>query len=234
MATSGTYVFNLEIAEAIEEAIENCQLDPDTFSVDNYESIRRSLNLLFLDWANYTIHLWKVGPVETVTTTQGLNTFTLGVGTVDLIDAYVTVPAGATGTAANDIMMEAIGRVEYAMIPNKNIQTRPNQYWIEKLTSGFIVHLYPTPDASYTLSYYRLLQLQDVSTFAENPDLPQIWLAALTTGLAAKLAIKFVKDPQLRSELRQEAQAALQRAMLENRERVPLILQPDMGYLSIP
>ena len=50
MATSGTTTFNLEFDELIEEAYERCGLE--SRSGYDMRTARRSLNLLFLEWAN--------------------------------------------------------------------------------------------------------------------------------------------------------------------------------------
>jgi hypothetical protein len=58
MATSGTTSFNLTIDDVIEESYERCGIR--TNSGKDLKSARRSLNLLFSDWGNRGVHLWKV------------------------------------------------------------------------------------------------------------------------------------------------------------------------------
>ena len=58
MATSGTTAFDLNIDDIIEEAYERCGMR--TNSGNDLRSARRSLNLLFSEWGNRGIHLWKV------------------------------------------------------------------------------------------------------------------------------------------------------------------------------
>jgi hypothetical protein len=58
MATSGTTAFDLQIDDIIEEAYERCGMR--TNSGNDIRSARRSLNLLFAEWGNRGIHLWKV------------------------------------------------------------------------------------------------------------------------------------------------------------------------------
>jgi hypothetical protein len=57
MATSGTTTFNLDIDDVIEEAYERCGIR-NTKGYD-LKSSRRSLNLLFSEWGNRGVHLWK-------------------------------------------------------------------------------------------------------------------------------------------------------------------------------
>ena len=58
MATSNTTTFNLEIDEIIEDAYERCGVE--SRSGYDLKSARRSLNILFSEWGNRGIHLWKV------------------------------------------------------------------------------------------------------------------------------------------------------------------------------
>ena len=58
MATSNSRDFDLDVAELIEEAYERCGLELRT----GYDArtARRSLNLMFADWANRGLNLWTV------------------------------------------------------------------------------------------------------------------------------------------------------------------------------
>ena len=58
MATSNTTTFDLTIDDIIEEAYERCGIR--TNSGYDIKSARRSLNLLFSEWGNRGIHLWKI------------------------------------------------------------------------------------------------------------------------------------------------------------------------------
>jgi hypothetical protein len=58
MATSGTTAFNLNIDDIIQEGYQRCGLR--TNSGYDLRSARTSLNLLFAEWGNRGIHLWKV------------------------------------------------------------------------------------------------------------------------------------------------------------------------------
>ena len=56
MATSGTVAFRPNIEEIITESFERCGLDIQTRTGDQAISARRSLNLLFSEWANRGIN----------------------------------------------------------------------------------------------------------------------------------------------------------------------------------
>ena len=83
MTTSGTRTFNLDVAEVIEEAYERCGLEVRTGY--DAKTARRSLNLMFADWANRGLNLWTVGQ-GTTNLVQGTSTYTLGADVVDILE----------------------------------------------------------------------------------------------------------------------------------------------------
>ena len=122
MATSGSRDFNLDVGEVIEEAYERCGLEVRT----GYDArtARRSLNLMFAEWANRGLNLWTVKQ-GTITLTQGQAQETLLDDVVDLLDVVVR----RDGT---DFEVERISRGEYATLPNKTTQGRTSQYWLNR------------------------------------------------------------------------------------------------------
>ena len=75
MALSGSKNFEPDVAEYIEEAFERCGIELRT----GYDArtARRSLNLLFADWANRGLNLWTVAEV-TQTVASGVTEYPLG------------------------------------------------------------------------------------------------------------------------------------------------------------
>ena len=61
MAVSGSTDFELDVAEYVEEAFERCGLEVRTGW--DLTSARRSLNLLFADWANRGLNRWTIQQV---------------------------------------------------------------------------------------------------------------------------------------------------------------------------
>ena len=74
MTTSGTSSFNLDLSEIIEEAFERCGSELRTGY--DHRTARRSLNLLFADWANRGINMWTIEQ-GTINFVQGQNTYDL-------------------------------------------------------------------------------------------------------------------------------------------------------------
>ena len=58
MATSGTYTFNLDTGEIIQEAYERCGVE--TKSGYDLKTARRSLNLLLTKWVNDGVNLFTL------------------------------------------------------------------------------------------------------------------------------------------------------------------------------
>jgi len=58
MASSGTTTFDLNVDEIIDEAYERCGVS--TESGYDLKRARRNLNILFSEWGNRGLHLWKI------------------------------------------------------------------------------------------------------------------------------------------------------------------------------
>ena len=86
MATSGTYNFNLDLGDAIEEAFERAGLE--LRSGYDYRTARRSINLLMLEWQNRGLNLWTVREgTQALTASDG--SYTLDGQVFDIIEAFV-------------------------------------------------------------------------------------------------------------------------------------------------
>ena len=99
MATSGTTNFNLNIDDIIQEAYERC--GARTNSGNDLKSARRSLNILFSEWGNRGVHLWKVALQEQLLT-AGTQTNTAPTDANDILEAYVSTTTG-TNSTTNDV-----------------------------------------------------------------------------------------------------------------------------------
>ena len=91
---------------------------------------RRSLNIMFADWANRGINLWTIEP-GTIDFVQGQNTYPLPNDTIDLLEHVIRTGANNVATQA-DLTITRISVSTYATIPNKIQQARPIQIWIQR------------------------------------------------------------------------------------------------------
>ena len=129
--TSGTSGFNLDLSEIVEEAFERAGSEMRTGY--DLRTARRSLNLLFADWANRGINMWTFEQ-KAITLVQGQPTYALPDDTVDLLDHVIRTQANG-GPNQADLTITRISVSTYATIPNKLAQARPIQVWIQRLTA---------------------------------------------------------------------------------------------------
>ena len=129
MTTSGVAAFNLDLTEIVEEAFERAGSEMRTGY--DLRTARRSLNLLFADWANRGINMWTFEQ-GTLTFTQGLATYALPDDTVDLLEHVIRTGGGNVATQS-DLTITRISVSTYATIPNKLQQARPIQVWFQRL-----------------------------------------------------------------------------------------------------
>jgi hypothetical protein len=127
--TSGSAGFNLDLTELVEEAFERAGSELRTGY--DLKTARRSLNLLFADWANRGINMWTFEQ-GTIILEQGLNTYAVPTDTVDLLDHVIRTDANVFSTQS-DLTITRISVSTYATIPNKITQARPIQVWYQRL-----------------------------------------------------------------------------------------------------
>lgn len=127
--TSGSTSFNLDLSELVEEAFERAGSELRTGY--DLRTARRSLNLMFAEWANRGVNMWTFEQ-GTITLTQGLPTYALPLDTVDLLDHVIRTQANVTATQA-DLTITRISVSTYATLPNKLQQARPIQVWVQRL-----------------------------------------------------------------------------------------------------
>ena len=127
--TSGAASYNLDLTELVEEAFERAGSELRTGY--DLKTARRSLNLLFADWANRGINMWTFEQ-GTITLTQGLNTYPIPTDTVDLLDHVIRTQANVAATQS-DLTITRVSVSTYATLPNKLTQARPIQVWYQRL-----------------------------------------------------------------------------------------------------
>ena len=126
--TSGSSAFNLDLTELVEEAFERA--GGELRSGYDLRTARRSLNIMFADWANRGINMWTI-ETGTITLAQGQNTYALPTDTIDLLEHVIRTGGNAAATQA-DLSITRISVSTYATIPNKIQQARPIQIWIQR------------------------------------------------------------------------------------------------------
>ena len=191
MALSGTVAFKPDVEEIIAEAFERCGIDPQTQTGDRAVSARRSLNLLFSEWANRGINYWTLEQ-KTLTLVKGQTTpYTLDLGTIDILDAVVR---DSSGTDTSDQIINRVSISDYNQLPNKTSSGKPSQYMLDKQITP-ILYIWQIPDrTTYSLVYWAITQLQDITASDQNADIPYRWNECICAGLASKLSLKYATD----------------------------------------
>jgi hypothetical protein len=193
MSSSGTYNFDLDLADVIEEAFELCGLEARNGY--DFRTARRSMDLMLLEWQNKGLNLWTVKD-DTQALTAGTLSYPLSAEKLDVIEASVRTNDGSS-TSQTDIYMTPISISNYARQTNKLTQGRPIQYWIEKAPTGITLNVWPVPDAteSYVIHYYYLNRVQDTGKPGSNTAaIPPRFLPVLTAGLAYYISMKKAID----------------------------------------
>jgi hypothetical protein len=132
MSTSGNASFNIDLSEIVEEAFERAGSELRTGY--DLRTAKRSLNLLFADWANRGVNMWTFEQ-NVITLVQGQPTYALPDDTVDLLDHVIRTNANVASNQA-DLTITRISVSTYATLPNKLTQGRPIQVWVQRLTGG--------------------------------------------------------------------------------------------------
>ena len=229
MATSGTTSFNLSIDEIVEEAYERIGIRIN--SGHDIKTARRSLNILFSEWGNRGVHLWKV-ELDQVALVQGQANYTVNTDVSDVLEAYISSTSGTPGTTTSDLSLSKIDRSTYAALPNKGTQGQPSQYYVDRQTTP-VIYLYQTPDLStYTyLKYYVIKRIEDSGAYTNTADVAYRFIPCMCAGLAYYLAIK--RSPQRAELLKLAYEDEMKRALDEDGSRTSLYISPQSYFPNV-
>jgi len=221
MTVSGSTNFELDVSDYIEEAFERCGLEVRTGY--DLKTAKRSLNLLFADWANRGLNQWTITQ-RTQTVTQGDADITLGADVIDVLSMVVR-------RDSTDISMERVSRDEYLSIPNKSTQARPTQFFIDRQITP-VLKIWPAPENNTDILVYdALTRIDDADTFTNTVEVPFRFYPCLAAGLAYYLAIK--KSPDRIQLLKAIYDEEFERAMTEDRDRASFNVSPNLRYYKV-
>jgi hypothetical protein len=230
MTISGTTAFNLDLVELVEEAFERCGGELRTGY--DLKTARRSLNLMFADWANRGLNMWTFEQ-GSIALTPGTGTYDLPADTVDLLEHVIRTGAGSASTQA-DLTITRISVSTYATIPNKLQQARPIQIYIDRRQEIPQVTVWPIPDnvQTYTLVYWRLKRIDDAGTGVNTMDVPFRFIPAMVAGLAYYLAMKVPTGAERLPVLKAQYDEAWQLASEEDREKAAVRFVPRQQFIG--
>ena len=226
MATSGTTAFNLSIDEIVEEAFNRNGIRPN--SGNDMRRARRNLNILFSEWSNRGIHLWKV-ELNEIAMVSGQAAYAVPSNVSDVLEAYISSSSGTPGTTTNDLTLNKIDRSAYAALPNKGTTGQPSQYYVDRQVTPEI-YLYQTPDLStYTyLKYYSINRIEDAGAYTNNADVVYRFIPGMCAGLAYYLSQK--RSPERVDMLKMAYEDEMKRALDEDGSRTSLYIAPQSYF----
>ena len=200
--TSGTATFEkgFSISDIVEESYERLGIQ----GVSGYQlkSARRSLNILFQEWANRGLHYWEVANNNITlvadqaeytmfrSTSDGTSSTTAVYGVDDVLEASYR-------NSNVDTPLTKINRSQYQALSNKTSTGTPSQYFVQRFIDKITITLYLTPGSSEAgkfLNYYYVKRIQDAGDYTNDADVPYRFVPCMVAGLAYYLAIKYAPD----------------------------------------
>lgn len=205
-----------DIPDLFEEAYERAGLVLRTGN--DLRNIRRSFNLLTMEWQNRGLNLWTI-QAGTQALTSGTATYTMPADTVDLIEHQIRT---GTGTNQVDTNLTRMSVSTYSQQSSKNSIGKPTQIFIQRLSASTTVTLWPVPDNNtYTLSYYRIAGIDGISEGIDGTTtsfVPPRFVPCLVSGLAYYIAMKRPEVANRVAPLKQEYEYQFELAASEDTE----------------
>ena len=220
MTTSGSTDFELNVADYVEEAFERCGLEVRTGY--DLQTTRRSLNILFADWANRGLNQ---GTIEqrTPALTAADGEYSIGTDVIDILSAVVR-------RSNTDFALERLSRSQFLNIPTKTTQGRPNQFFLDRQITPNL-KIWPVPENSTdTVVYDALTRIQDADTPTNTVEVPFRFYPCLAAGLAYYLSMK--RAPDRVQLLKAVYEEEFERAATEDRDRASYNVVPQYQYFK--
>ena len=237
--TSETTEFNPQIDEIIEEAYERTGIR-GTRTGYQLRSARRSLNILFQEWENRGVHLWKV-KLAKVPLVLGQAEYNYASDPVNfpndlsqVLEAYYR--NNSTTTTPQDVALTSRSRSQYNAVPNKLVQGTPSQFYTERKINPSIF-LYATPSSSvsstttpssFQFCFYYVARIQDVGSYNYTSDVVNRFYPCMMSGLAYYLSQKF--SPEMSGELERRYESEMLRALDADNQGTSSFISPQTFY----
>ena len=220
MTTSGSTDFELNVADYVEEAFERCGLEVRTGY--DLQTTRRSLNILFADWANRGLNQWTIEQ-RTQALTAADGEYSIGTDVIDILSAVVR-------RSNTDFALERLSRSQFLNIPTKTTQGRTNQFFLDRQITPNL-KIWPVPENSTdTVVYDALTRIQDADTPTNTVEVPFRFYPCLAAGLAYYLSMK--RAPDRVQLLKAVYEEEFERAATEDRDRASYNVVPQYQYFK--
>ena len=237
--TSETTEFNPQIDDVIEEAFERTGVR-GTRTGYQLRSARRSLNIMFQEWGNRGVHLWKV-KLAKVPLVEGQAEYNFAADSVNFPQDISTVLEAyyrnnSTTTDPQDVAITQISRSAYSQTPNKLTKGTPSQYYVARRLNPSIF-LYATPSSSvsstttptnFQLCFYYLAKIQDAGSYNFTSDVINRFYPCMMSGLAYYLSQKV--SPDRSGELERRYESEMLRALDADNQGTSSFISPQTFY----
>lgn len=221
---SNTTDFNLSVDEILEEAFDT--LKGEYTNGYDMRSARRSLNLLLIDLINreYPLaHLEK----NSINLVQDQAEYTLDSDIIGVLDVNFKSSDGVESQLYPESLFD------YFNIPDKTTDGQPSSYTYDRTVSPSKLIIWPVPSmlsSAGTLEYWGMRRPKDITKSYQLIDMNYRYLPALAMGLAFFMAFKKEGiSPEYIDYLKMEYETRLERAFLEDRERVDFWVYPSLS-----
>ena len=188
MSTTGTYGFDPELAECIDEAFERCGFSVEAIERKHVQSALRSIKFMLNgEWVTLGVRQWMIQQL-TVDLVPGQQTFTLPAGGIDIFD--MTFKRAGVETEVNPVARDV-----YFTKHKKDLAGRVIEYMLDKGASTKTCYIWPCGERigdQLLLNYMR--EMQDAGTLTNTLQLPALAREAFVSGLAMHLSLKFKAD----------------------------------------
>ncbi len=237
--TSETTEYNPQIDDIIEEAFERTGV-MGTRTGYQLRSARRSLNIMFQEWGNRGVHLWKV-KLAKIPLVEGQAEYNFAADSTNfpqdidsVLEAYYR--NNSTPTAPVDVALTKIDRSTYSQTPNKLAKGTPSQYYVERKINPSIF-LYTTPSSSvsstttpsnFQFCFYYLAKIQDAGSYNFTSDVVNRFYPCMMSGLAYYLSQKY--SPDRSQELERRYESELLRALDADNQGTSTFISPQTFY----
>lgn len=223
MASTGTFLFDPNLATHADEASERAGLNLQDITGQHIISIRRSAGFMLSSWSNRGHRQWTF---EQVTHTVAIDevSFDLPVGTIEVQSAVVR----RNGV---DTEIYPISREDYLILHDKALIGRPDRYFVDRRVDAagvFQVQVFFWLAGENTtdiiiMNVYK--QIQDVGNAQNTLNIPFRFQEAFVSDLAARVALKYNKEDYDRLKGLADTEWTL--AHDEDRDTAPLVISAN-------
>lgn len=228
MATSGSVDFGQIASEIITSALEVCgalQIG-ETASNEDAELGRKHLNLMLKTWGTDPKLFIRVE--GSVTLSASTSSYT-----ASPVSLARRVTAARRRTSSIDTPLSVFSRQEYLDTPNKTQSGTPVGVYFDPQRATRTLYVWPVPDATIAASttiridYDRVIE--DIDSLANDPDVPQEWLEAMTYSLAARLCLPLgvmTANPAQAAKIEERAGQLYAQLQADSEEDASVFMQP--------